>query len=173
MKNILPRIKKFLPEVKTSGFTLIELLIVIAIISGLAVVVFTALNPGARVKSARDARRQSDVASILTGIHTYIVDNGGNFPTGLSTSMAEAQISSAAIASGCNVVTAGCSTAVACVDLQTPAQLTKYVKTMPIDPSLASTSTKTNYSVSVDANNIVTIKACGVETSGTTISASR
>lgn len=151
------------------GFTLIELLIVIAIIATLAVVVFVALNPAQRFKDTRDARRVSDVNTILTAIHASIIDNKGTLPTGLSTGMSEVQLGTAG--SGCAVATGGCSvTASACTDLTTP--LTKYLKTIPIDPSLASTSTETNYSVVVDANNIVTVKACGTE--GTTnISVSR
>ena len=34
---------------------------------------------------------------------------------------------------------------------------------MPVDPALDDTSTETHYSVTVDANNIVTITACGAE----------
>lgn len=151
------------------GFTLIELLIVIAIIATLAIVVFVALNPSQRFKDARDARRVSDVETILTAIHASIVDNKGTLPTGLSTGMSEVQLGSAG--SGCAVATGGCSVvAAACTDLSTP--LVKYLKTVPIDPSLTSVSTKTNYSVIVDSNNIVTVKACGTE--GTTnISISR
>ena len=151
------------------GFTLIELLIVIAIIATLAAVVFVALNPAQRFQDTRDARRVSDVNTILTAIHAAIVDNKGTLPTGLSTGMSEVQLGTAA--SGCAVATGGCSvTGASCTDLTT--SLAKYLKTIPIDPSLVSTSTKTNYSVVVDANNIVTVKACGKE-GATNISVSR
>ena|SRR3989344_3794677 len=154
---------------KNKGFTLIELLLVIGIISVLAVVVFVALNPAQRFKDARDARRTSDVDTILSAVHTSIIDNKGTLPTGLTAGMSEAQLGTAA--SGCAVATGGCAvTTAACLDLATP--LVKYLKTIPIDPSLTSASTKTNYSVVVDSNGIVTVKACGTE--GTTnISASR
>lgn len=150
------------------GFTLIELLIVIAIIAALAVVVFVALNPAQRLQDSRDARRTADVDTILTAIHTAIVDNKGTLPAGLTAGMAETQLGTAA--SGCAVATGGCSvTAAACVDLSTP--LTKYLKAVPQDPN-GGTAAETNYSVAVDANGIVTVKACGTE--GTTnISASR
>jgi len=145
---------------KKSGFTLIELLVVIAIIAVLAVVVFVALDPAKRFKDARDSRRTSDVNTILTAVHTAIVDNKGSLPSGLTAGMSEAQLGTAA--SDCAVVTAGCNVATtACLDLSTP--LVKYLKTVPIDPSLTSASTKTNYSVVVDANGIVTVKACGAE----------
>jgi prepilin-type N-terminal cleavage/methylation domain-containing protein len=150
------------------GFTLIELLIVIVIIATLAIVVFVALNPAQRFKDARDARRVTDVETILTAIHASIVDNKGTLPTGLTTSMVESQLGTAT--TGCTIATGGCAVvgATACVDLTTP--LVKYLKTIPIDSN--GTAALTKYSVVVDANNIVTIKACGTE--GTTnISASR
>jgi len=152
---------------QTKGFTLIELLIVIAIISILAVVVFVALNPAQRFKDARDARRTSDVETILTAIHASIVDNKGTLPTGLTTGMSEAQLGTSATT--CTVTTGGCAvTTAACLDLSTP--LVKYLKSIPVDPN--GTAAKTNYSVIVDTNGIVTIKACGTE-GATNISTSR
>jgi prepilin-type N-terminal cleavage/methylation domain-containing protein len=153
------------------GFTLIELLIVIVIIAALAVTVFVALNPVQRLKDSRDARRTSDVETILTAIHEYIVDNKGALPTGLTTGMSETQLGTAA--SACTISTGGCvASASACVDLTTP--LSKYLKSVPTDPTGGSTYTaaKTGYSVTVDSNNIVTVKACGTEGS-TNISQSR
>lgn len=142
---------------KLKGFTLIELLVVITIISTLAVVVFVALNPGQRLKDSRDARRTSDVDSILTAIHQYIVDNKGSAPAGLSTT--EQQLGTAA--SGCAVATGGCAvTATACLDLTTA--LGKYLKSIPTDPNTG-TASKTVYSAVQDSNGIVTIKACGTE----------
>ncbi len=151
-----------------NGFTLIEILIVIEIISVLAVIVFVALTPAQRLKDSRDAKRISDVNTVLTAIHTAIVDNKGTLPAGLSAGMSEAQLGTAPAA--CAVVTGDCSVATAaCLDLSTP--LIKYLKTIPTDPD-GGTAAKTNYSVVVDANGLVTVKACGTE--GTTnISASR
>ncbi len=156
---------------RQKGFTLIELLIVIAIISALAIAVFVALNPSQRLKDAHDARRTADADTVLTAIHASIVDGKGALPAGLSTGMAETQLGTGA--SGCAIATGGCSVvAAACVDLSAP--LVKYLKSMPIDPlgGATYTSAKTGYSVTVDANNIVTIKACGTE-GATNISASR
>jgi len=153
---------------KQQGFTLIELLIVIAIIAALAVVVFVALNPVKRLSDARDARRTADVETILTGVHEYIVDNKGSLPTGMTTSMAETQLGTSA--SGCAVATGTCAVVAAgCIDLSAP--LSKYLKSIPTDPNTG-TAAKTLYDVSVDANNIVTVKACGVE-GATSISQSR
>lgn len=159
--------QKALP-VGRRGFTLIELLVVITIIAALAVVVFVALNPAKRLQDARDARRTTDVDSILTAIHIYIVDNKGSYPTGLSSGMAEAQLGTAT--SGCAVSTGGCAAAgAACLDLSTP--LAKYLKSIPTDPNVG-TALETDYDVVVDSNGIVTVKACGVEGS-TNISSSR
>ena len=154
---------------KDVGFTLIELLIVITIIAALAVVVFVALNPVKRLSDARDARRSSNIETILTAIHQYVADNKGSLPTGLSTGMAETQLGTSGTA--CNMTQANCSiAATACLDLTTP--LAKYVKSIPIDPGATYSAAKTGFSVTVDTNNIVTIKACGGE-NNQTISQSR
>lgn len=146
---------------KKKGFTLIELLVVVTILSILAVTVFVALNPSKRIKDAKDARRASDIDTILTAVHESIVDNKGTLPTGLTTGMVEKQLGTAV--TGCAIATGTCSVAGAtdCVDLTTP--LVKYLKSIPIDPS--GTAALTGYSIIVDANNIVTIKACDVENS--------
>ena len=144
------------------GFTLIELLIVIAIIAILATVVFVALNPPKRFQDSRNARRTADVQSILTAVHQSIVDNGGAIPVGISTT--EQQLGSCAASTQCGVVTA-------CSDMSTV--LAAYLKTLPKDPSLASASTETGYSVIMDANNIITVRACMAEGAGVVIQASR
>lgn len=159
---------------QNSGFTLIELLIVITIITALAVAVFAALNPAQRLKDARDARRTSDVDTLLTAIHQSIVDNKGTYPAGLSAGMVETQIGTSTGTPSCVISTGGCSVAAtACVDLTSP--LAKYLKTIPVDPSGGTTysSIKTGYSVIVDTNGLVTVRACGGENPSSLISASR
>jgi len=157
------------------GFTLIELLIVVTIIATLAVTVFVALNPAQRLKDAKDARRTSDVDTILTAIHVYIVDNKGSYPTGLSAGMVEKQLGTSTNPPTCVISTGGCSVAGAadCVNLSTP--LAPYLKSIPVSPQSGSTtysSTTTGYSAIVNANGIVTIRACGTEGS-TNIESSR
>lgn len=150
------------------GFTLIEILVVIAIIAVLAVTVFVSVNPSKRIKDAKDDRRLVDMNSILTAVHQYIVDNKGALPAGLTTSMVEKQLGTAV--TGCTLATGGCSVVAAadCVDLTTP--MVKYLKSIPQDPD--GTVSLTKYSIVVDANNIVTVKACGAE-GGTNLSVSR
>lgn len=129
---------------KSKGFTLIELLVVIAIIAILATVVFVALDPVTRFVDARDSRRWSDVNSILTAIHQYIVDNDGSLPTGLTTGQAATELGSCG---GCD-------------NLSTP--LAPYLKSIPLDPGGGS-AVNTGYEVEVDSNNIVTVSAPDAE----------
>jgi len=144
------------------GFTLIEILVVIAIIAILSVTVFVALNPVQRFQDSRNARRVQDVNSVLTAVHEYIVDNDGSLPTGLTTSMAQTELGT------CTAGNAACAGVTDCVDLSTP--LGTYLASMPIDPQNGSATT-TGYTVSVTANNAVTVTACYAE--GTTISSTR
>lgn len=159
---------------KQAGFTLIELLIVITIIAALAVTVFVALNPSKRLEDSRDARRTSDVDTILTAIHAAIVDSGGTMPSSMGSLTAgqDYQIGTATAGNCTPALTAGgCTTnaANACVDLGT--DLTDYLASIPLDAS-GGTAAETGYVVNVSASNIVTIKACNAE-GGTNISASR
>lgn len=148
------------------GFTLIELLLVVAIIAILAVVVFVALNPAKRLKDSKDSRRATDIQNILTAVHAYIVDNSGSYPAGLTAGMAETQIGTAV--GGGAIATGGCNvTATPGLNLITP--LSPYLKSLPVDPSGSAALTK--YSIVVDTNGIVTVKACGAE--NTTLSVSQ
>lgn len=163
------------------AFTLIELLLVITILSVLAVSVFVALNPSKRLKDTKDARRATDVDSILTAIHQSIVDNKGTTPTNMPTAAGAGGVGLVftmlgATGNTCNIATTYCGTpAAACTDLMSGAQnLSTYIASIPIDPNGSPTFTaaKTGYGISLDTNGIVTIKACA--TDGTTvISASR
>ncbi len=144
---------------KRNGFTLIELLLVIAIISVLAVTVLVALNPPKRIRDAKDDRRLTDLDSIRTAVHQYFIDHKGAFPSGLSSGMAEKQLGTAL--TGCAISSGGCSVANDgdCLDLTTP--LAPYLSSIPVDPD--GTAGLTKYSISVNSNNIVTVKACGQE----------
>ncbi|PIR83481.1 hypothetical protein COU19_00050 [Candidatus Kaiserbacteria bacterium CG10_big_fil_rev_8_21_14_0_10_56_12] len=63
---------------REKGFTLIELLVVIAIIGVLSSVVLASLN-SARAK-ARDARRLSDMRSVVNALDLYAIDHNGVYP---------------------------------------------------------------------------------------------
>jgi len=157
------------------GFTLIELLLVTAIIAVLAVSVFAALDPARRIDEAQNARRSTDVDTILTAIHQSIVDNKGSYPTNMPAVGTEAQLGTDV--TGCAIATGGCAvTQASCVDLMANVaqDLIPFLKSMPIDPtgSPTYTSGKTGYSVLRDSNGIVTVKSCGAER-GAAIDASR
>lgn len=179
LKLLLNKLSSKGPVLSLSkGFTLIELLIVITIIATLAVTVFVALNPAQRLLDAKNARRTSDVDSILTAIHESIVDFKGTLPTNLAAIAVGTETQLGTGVTGCAISTGGCSVAaVACADLiaDVVQDLLPYLKTMPIDPNGGTTYTaaKTGYSVTRDANGIITIRACGKEGTGANIESSR
>ncbi len=135
------------------GFTLIEILLVIGIIAVLATVVIVALDPATRFKNARDARRLSDIQSILSAVQQYIVDNKGVLPSGIDAT--ERQIGSTT--SGC-ALSGNCGVTVdSCIDMST--DLSRYLKSIPSDPSTGSAGT-THYSIIANGNGIVTVTSC-------------
>lgn len=171
------RNRKAKPLLKSlnTGFTLIELLIALTIVTILAVSVYAALNPAQRLKDAKDARRASDVEEILTAIHQSIVDTKGTYPTNLPAAGTESQIVNPGITTGCNISNTNCTIVTGnCADLMSGGQnLAKYLKTLPLDPTIGTGSTAyTGYSVQRDNNGIVTVKACYTD-AATTVSASR
>lgn len=117
------------------------------------------LTPAKEFNGARDALRATNTNSILTAIYTYVVDNEGSFPPGLTPGMSEKQLGTST--SGCAVTTGGCAVvATTCLDLSM--SLAKYIKSIPFDPN-GGTISKTNYAVVVDSSGTVTVKACGAE----------
>lgn len=136
------------------GFTLIEILLVIGIIAVLAAVVIVSLNPVQRFQDAQDARRLSDIQSILSGVSQYVIDNRGSLPSGVSTT--EVQLGTAS--SGCDLTYGPCSANLTyCLDMSN--DLSRYLKSIPYDPSTGSDAT-THYTIKADSNNIVTVTAC-------------
>ncbi|HLC99846.1 MAG TPA: type II secretion system protein, partial [Patescibacteria group bacterium] len=65
------------------GFTLVELLVVIAVIAILFAVILLALNPAQRFKDSRNARRLTDVRSIVDAVATYTADKKGALPANI------------------------------------------------------------------------------------------
>lgn len=144
------------------GFTLIELLLVIAVIVALAVTVFVALNPATRLANARDARRTSDVDSLLTATEEYIVDHSGSLPPGIATT-SDSMIGTCATSSA--VSTGGCNVSAASTCFNASTTYTSYLSGSPMDPlSTNGTATSTDYAITESSTTgIVTVKACGVE----------
>jgi len=104
------------------GFTLLEILLVVAAISILAGIVIVAINPSKQLGETRNAKRYSDVRSILDAVHQYSIDNNGALPIVISTSSP----------------TEICKTGAACTGLTDLEVITlngKYLISIPIDPS--------------------------------------
>jgi type IV pilus assembly protein PilA len=137
------------------GFTLLEILLVIGIIATLALVVVVALDPGKRFEDARNARRLSDIQSILSAVQQYMVDSKGTIPDGIIDS--QLQIGDAN--GGCELGMGMCSDPGAGSCLNLAPLLARYLKEMPYDPQNASTA-QTHYAIKIDANHIVTVTAC-------------
>lgn len=66
------------------GFTLLELLITIGIISILSGITIFAINPSKQFGQANDAKRLSDINSILSAIGQYTIKHRGAVPSGLT-----------------------------------------------------------------------------------------
>lgn len=60
---------------KDYGFTLLELLVVIAVISTLAVVLVTIINPAEMTRRARDATRISDISTLRRSVDLAMADD--------------------------------------------------------------------------------------------------
>ncbi|MEN9582054.1 MAG: hypothetical protein RL641_8 [Candidatus Parcubacteria bacterium] len=155
---------KILKNQPQHGFSLLELILTIAIMAALSVAVFSSINPKKRIQSARDTNRAASVGSIIGAIYMYINENNGVLPTGLTVNMSEErQLGTTGGNPSCAIATGTCAvTNAQCLDLSTP--LNKYLASMPIDPlSTKYSAANTGYSVFVNANGIVTVKACGAE----------
>ena len=141
---------------KRSGFTLIELLLVIGIIAILASIVIVAINPTKQLADARDAQRRSDVNTILNAVYQYAIDNNGNLPTPITTTVGEI-----------------CQTGGTCTGLLDLSVLTTngiYLVSMPTDPSQTGAN-ETDYTIIKNADGRVTVAAPSAE--NTTISVTR
>jgi prepilin-type N-terminal cleavage/methylation domain-containing protein len=158
------------------AFTLVELIIVITIIAIIAAAIFVAIDPARRLHEARNARRQSDVATILDALIKYQVDNDGTHYSTIASMTAgeylrigtgtdnetchdddDAYTTAALL---CAVGPTAGQTADDCVDLS--GVPTNYLATVPRDPQ-ATADLYTEYYISVASNGTLTIGACDEE----------
>lgn len=130
------------------GFTLIELLLVIGIIAILAAIVIVAINPTKQLGDARNAQRRSDVNTILNAVYQYSIDNNGQIPTGITTTVTEI----------CRTEPSATCTGLVDLDVLTGS----YVVAMPVDPQETDTNT-TGYTIVRDAGGRITVAAPSAE----------
>ena len=150
---------------KQKGFTLIELLIVIGIIAFLASAIFIAVDPAKRFSESRNARRWTDVSSILEGVLEFTVDSAGILPAGIDSVPGTSQqlgTAGGGCDSGC---TNGGTTLAACLDLTTDLVDT-YLSSIPYDP-LSGSVGKTDYYLNKSAKGRITVGACDPELTAT------
>lgn len=134
---------------KQSGFTLLEILLVVAAIAILAGIVIFAINPGKQLGDTRNAQRWVDVNTIIKAVYQYSFDNNGTIP-------ATIQVTST------DICRTGASSCTGLIDLSVLTNNSKYLVAIPIDPQ-ASPVTSTDYQISRDSDNRVTISAPNAE----------
>lgn len=115
----------------SAGFTLIELLLVIGIVAVLSSIVIAALSPTRQLGSARDAKRQSDVNTVLNAVYQYSIDNQGRLP---------AEIPVGDVLEICRTGAVSCANGVS-LDVLSGSYLTA----IPADPHAPETGTGTRY----------------------------
>ncbi len=161
------------------AFTLIELIIVISIIAVLAAALFVAIDPARRLHEARNARRWSDVSTMLEAIKTDQADSGGTLVTEVSNITTDKYViigttdNDDGLCTQENTASAACAnTATAagtadCVDLTdaTNGLTTDYLGATPFDPSTG-TAADTQYWISRASTGAITIGACDEEAEG-------
>lgn len=151
---------------RAAGFTLLEVLLVVAIIAILAGIVILALNPTKQLGDARNSQRRADVNTILNAVYQYAIDTNGSLPAAITTGTACGVATQEICKSG------GTCTGLTDLDTTLVGATAKYLVSMPIDPSTASTN-GTGYQIYKNATtNRVTVCAPSAEQSAT-ISVSR
>ena len=149
------------------GFTLIELLIVIAILAILAAIIYVAVDPAKRLSDSRDARRFSEVNSVLNAVLKYTVDQGGTLPTSIDSDVATVQmigkntsavLCSALICTGVTFPATGCFIS----DFDT-VLVDAYLADVPEDPSTGDRDEESRYYLNKSAAGRINIGACDGE----------
>lgn len=149
--------------INKKGFTLVELIIVIAVIAILAGAIFVAIDPARRLNETRNARRASDIATILDATKKYQADNEGvHYSTIAALTVGEYyQIGTAS--TGCAIACGLENTQSACVNIN--GMGTNYLALVPVDPNNGTTA-QTGYAMVRDSQGAITVLACAPEGEG-------
>lgn len=145
------------------AFTLVELIIIIAIIAILAAMTFVAIDPARRVHEANNAKRSSDVETILDALKKHQTDNDGNLLASLSGLTAGQPYVIGTDTSNCDLNCTAKTTPAACVDIAALPQ--NYLASIPIDP-VSGSAGNSDYYLTVTALGNLIIGACDPEGEG-------
>lgn len=137
-----------------------ELIIIIAIIAVLAAVIFVAIDPARRLHESRNARRSSDVATILDALIKYQADNDGAHLASVAGLTAGQYSVIGTDSSGCNTTCTAQTTQAACVNLT--ALPANYLSTIPVDPGTGTAANSDYYLSRTSTGNLI-IGACDAE----------
>jgi len=138
----------------------LELLIVMALIAILIGIVIAALNPARQFAIARNSTRYSHINTVMNAISANMAENNGVFTCASAGAVPAA-------ATNMSNDTAGGDYDIA------PCLVTEYLSTMPFDPSAtgahwtSEADYDTGYTISMDAQNRITINAPSAELSET------
>jgi len=144
------------------GFTLVELIIVIAIVAILAGAIFVAIDPARRLHEARNARRKSDVNTILDAVKKYQVDNQGTHyaeVVAMTNDVYYGIGTDGNLCTGCAVV----GGITECTDLEDMGA--NYLAVVPYDPKDGNDN-NTQYYLLKASDGSITVGACGAEGEG-------
>lgn len=135
---------------KNKGFTLLEILLVIALIGILAGIVLVAINPNRQLAQARNLQRTVDIDNINDAIELYTIKNKGINTLTINNTYTEI----------CNTGTepSSSSTTNCTGKLDLRALVPTYIRQIPRDPQVSSTSTGTGYELAKDNTNKISIK---------------
>jgi len=135
---------------KNKGFTLLEILLVIALIGILAGIVLVAVNPNRQLAQARNLQRTVDINNINDAIELYTIKNKGINTLTINNTYTEI----------CNTGTepSSSSTTNCTGKLDLRALVPTYIRQIPRDPQVSSTSTGTGYELAKDNTNKISIK---------------
>lgn len=168
------------------GFTIVELLIVVAVVGVLVGIIFAALDPTMRFQQARAAVRQKSVNDILSALIEYRSDHEGHYPGANIPNSGEVYmlVDGMQKTTGCDDHNSACLTDVTqdthCMNIHDLIDQ-EYLSSMPVSPTGKvvwdsggnAGDNGSGYTVSVDTEGKVTVRACENEATTLEIQTSR